>query len=280
MNLQTRASFKKELLAYLRTHRFLVIGLSILGLAIFSPLLIAGMGSFMYAFSDFYYDEMGMDVTEMVDMLGSTTAIGVASAVEWIVGAGVIVMIVLLNRAAGGEQKKRAVIIPKSAGLRNFSYLLPKFIIYPLSVLFFSVVALLAAWGISILVFDTNDVSFSTVLLAGVLAGVHMMFYACMHLTLGTATSKAGMSSAICITISILLPTMFAMYTMDYMFNPFTLGLLAQTTVLEGAVTASELIDFGISTAFVLGLMALAFLVALFAQNAKRVDNTGNEIRL
>jgi len=54
MNRQTKASFKREIFAYLRTNVCLTIALVIIGLAVFSPLMIAGMGAFMTAMSDFY----------------------------------------------------------------------------------------------------------------------------------------------------------------------------------------------------------------------------------
>ncbi|MCL2425053.1 MAG: hypothetical protein FWD05_01825 [Oscillospiraceae bacterium] len=280
MSLQTKACFKKEFLAYLRTYKFLIIALVILGLAVFFPLLIVGTGALMYNLSDFYYYELDTDITGMVEFFGTASSIGVSSSVEAITGIGLIVMIILMNKAAGGEQKKRAIIIPKSAGLRSFSYLFPKFIIYPISVLIMSIISMLASWAVSFLIFEVNDLILSSVLISGALAGVHLMFYACMHLTLGTATGRAGMSAAVCITISMFLPLMFAMMEMDYMFNPFALNTLAQMPLVNNAMSISVLTDIGISTIFVFGIMIALFLVALFAQNAKKIDNSGDEIRL
>jgi len=280
MNIQTKASFRKEFFAYFRTQRLLAIALVIVGLAVLSPLMITGLVSMVDSLSDQYYTYLGMDVTGMVEMFGSSTSIGVLNAVESITGLGLIVMLILMNKAAGGEQKTRAVIIPQSAGLRSFSYLFPKFIIYPASLLIIAIVSALAAWAVSIYIFDFDDLTFYTVLIAGTLAGVHLMLYACMHLTLGTATGRAGMSAAVCIAVSILLPTLFSMYSMDYMFNPFALTAVAQTVINSDAMSVAELLDIGISVVFVFGIMVTAFLIALFAQNAKKIDNTGNEITL
>jgi len=280
MSMQTKASFKKEFLAYFRTRRFLTIALVVIGLAVFTPLLISAMNAMVYSFSDFYYEEAGMDVTGMVELLGSASSVGVASTIENIASIGLIVTLILMNRAAGGEQKRRTVIIPQSAGLRSFPYIFPKFIIYPVFVLIAALVALLASWAVSNAIFEFNDLSLGPVLIAGALTGVHMMFYVCMHLTLGTATGRAGMSAAVCITASIFVPTIFASYSMDYMFNPFALGQLARFTILRDAITTAELIDIGISVIFVFGIMVAAFLIALFAQNARKIDNSGNEITL
>jgi len=279
MNVQTKASFKKEFLAYFRTQKLLTISLVIIGLAVLSPLMIAGMGSLMDSMSDIY-EEMGTDVSGMTDALSETSSIVVVSAVESITGAALIVMILLLNRAAGGEQKKRAVIIPRSAGLRSFAYIFPKFIVYPISAFLLAILAVLAAWAVSIPLFETNDVALGNVLLAGALSGVSLMLYICFHLTLGTATGKAGMSAAVCIAVSMLLPTVLAFAGTDYMFNPFTLNIMAGVTASPSTLSGTELLDMAVTVAFALGIMVVLFLIALFAQNARKIDNSGNEIDL
>jgi hypothetical protein len=272
MNIQTKASYKKELLAYFRTKRVLAIALVILGMSLFSPLLITGMGALMDAMGDLY-QEFGMDISELTEALGTAASIGVSSSVSDITGIGLIVTLILLNRAAGGEQKKRAVIIPRSAGLRSFAYITPKFFV-------FAVLAMLASWPVSVLLFEVNDVTFSGVLLAGVLSGVCLMFFICFHLTLGTATGKAGMSAAVCITASLLLSNIFAFTISDYMYNPFALDLLAISVVQNGEIIVAELVDIAVTVVFALAIMVAAYYIALFAQNARKIDNSGNEIEL
>jgi len=279
MNIQTKASFKKELLAYVRTFKLLTVSLVVFGLAVLSPLMIAGMGSLMDSMSDFY-EELGTDVSGMTEALSETTSIGVVSAIESITGAALIVMIILINRAAGGEQKRRAVIIPKSSGLRSFSYIFPKYIIYPVSAFLVAVVSVLAAWAVSIPLFEINDVAFGSALLAGAIAGVHLMLYICFHLTLGTASGRAGMSAAVCIAVSILLPTVLAFAGTDYMYNPFTLNIMASFALQTSTLSGAELLDIIATVAFALGIMVLTCFIAIFAQNAKKIDNSGNEIDL
>ena len=279
MNNQTRASFKREVLAFFRTNTFLIVACVIIGLALFSPTLIAGMGLLMDALGD-VYDEMGMDVSDMTALLTASSSMGLASAIESITGAGVIVLLLLLNKAAGGEQKKRAMIIPKSSGLRSFSYIFPKFIIYPLTAFVLAVFATLASLPLSILLFDFNDVTFNSALIAGIVSGVSVMFYVCCHLTLGTATGKAGMSAAVCISASIILPTVFATVSTDYMFNPFSLSTLAASIIYIGGVSGKELLDVVVSMIFAIGIMVILYFVALFAQNARKIDNSGSELEL
>jgi len=279
MSIQTKAGFKKEFFAFFRTHTLIIVACAIIGLSLFSPLLVAGLGSMMDSMSD-VYDEMGVDISGMTELLASSAAVGMALSIEAVVGTSLIVVLLLLNRAAGGEQKKRSVIIPKSAGLRSFAYIFPKFVIYPLSVFIFAFLAILAAWPLSVMLFEINDVTAGGVLLAGVLSGVSMMFYVCCHLALGTATGKAGMSAAILISVSIILPMVFASVGLEYMFNPFALGALASIAAQSGVTSGSFLADNLISIAFASGIMLVTYLVALFAQNARKIDNTGDEIEL
>jgi len=237
------------------------------------------MGALMTAMSDIY-EGLGTDISGMTEALGESTAIGLQSALESITGVGLIVMILLINKAAGGEQKKRATMIPRSAGLQNFSYLLPKFIIYPLSGFVFSIIASLAAWAVSIPLFEVNDVTFGSALLGGVLAGVCVMLYISFHLSLGTATGRAGMSAAVCITVSILLPAILVQISTDYIYNPFTLQYLASTVIHSEGLAQSQAIDIVVTICFALAIMGVMFFIALFAQNAKRVDNSGSELEL
>jgi hypothetical protein len=237
------------------------------------------MGALMDAMGGLY-EEFGMDISELTEALGTSASLGVSSSVSDITGVGLIVALLLLNRAAGGEQKKRAVIIPRSAGLRSFAYITPKFVIYPLSAFVFAVVAMLISWPVSVLLFDINDVTFYGVLLAGVLSGVCLMFYICFHITLGTATGMAGMSAAVCITASVLLSNIFAFTSTEYMYNPFALNLLAATVIHNEEITRAQLSDIAITIVFALAIMVISYYIALFAQNAKKIDNSGNEIDL
>ena len=279
MTIQLKASFKKEFLAYVRTGRFMIITLVIIGLSVLSPLLLAGMSLLMDSMSDIY-DEFGMDVSEMTEALSSSVSIGVSSSVSDITGVGLIVMLLLINRAAGGEQKKRTVIIPKSAGLKSLPYILPKFIIYPISAFVLTVIAMFISWAVSVLLFEFNDVTFSGVLSAGLISGVCLMLYVCFHITLGTATGKAGMSAAVCITASIILSNIFAFTSSDYMYNPFALDLIAASALLNSPMTNTEILDIVVTVVFAFGIMVISYFVALFAQNARKIDNSGNEIDL
>ena len=279
MNIQTKASFKKELLAYFRTRAFISVFFVIIGCAVLTPLLISGMGLFIDSMSDFY-NEIGTDVSGFTDALNESTSTGIQSALETVSSIGLIVILITFNSIAGGEQKKRSVIIPANAGLRSFSYIFPKFIIYPLSVLTFAVIAAFTSWFVSVPLFAVNDLSVGKVFLAGLLSGFGLMIYVCFHLALGTATGKPRMSAAVCIIVSFILPSILLEMGSGYIYNPFTLDYLIGPVLNMRSLSASVINDIFITIAFALGIMIITFLIALFVQNAKKIDNSGNEIEL
>jgi len=279
MNIQTRASFRKESLAFFRTGKFIVIAIVFLGWAMLSPLIIRGLGGLMDSMSPIY-DDLGMDVSGMTELLGSSASIGVSSAISEMSSLCLLVFLLLINSFAGGEQKKRSVIIPRSAGLRSFSYIFPKFIVYPLSAFVLAITGTFLAWWVSSGIFAHNDVTLLGAFLGGTLAGTGMMFYICFHLTIGTATGKAGMSAAICIVSSFLLPNIFAVLGSEYVYNPFILSLYASSLVSETTQAFVQPMEVVMTVLIALAIMAIVFFLALFAQNAKTVDNSGNEIRI
>ena len=279
MGMQIRASFRKEFLAFFRTKRFLVIALFYIGWSILGPLFIRGIGGMMDSLSP-VYDEYGMDVSKMTEALGSAVSLGVASTIAQLSQLGLIVFLIQINSAAGGEQKKRAIIIPRSAGLRSFAYIFPKYIIYPLTALVLAVAGAFVSYGISLALFDKNDVYSGGILFAGLLTGVSLMFYVCAHLTLGTATSRSGMSSAVCIIASLMLPGLFAALGSSEIYNPFTLTLLAGSVIYRETPADIVPVDIISTVIIAVGIMLILFFIALFVQNAKKIDNSGNEITI
>jgi len=278
---QTKASFKKEILSFFRTGRFYIIAGVIIGLALFLPLLLAGMAAFIDAADEAgIYSDIGMDVGNMTGMITSYSSTGVTMSISGVAEIGLIVFLIFLNRAAGGEQKRRTIIIPKSSGLRGFGYLFPKYIIYPITGLLLGFLGMLASHGISILLFDTNDVLPLNIVMAGLLIGSNLALYICFHLTLGTSTGRSGLSAAICIVAAVLMPTALGTVGAEVIFNPFAMNLIAGQTILSGHLLGGQVLDIIFTLIFAKGIMVITFLVALFAQNARRIDNSGDDKEL
>ena len=273
MDLQVKAGVGKELLAFSRTKKLWVLVCVFIGLSVLSPLMIAGLGSLVDSMSD-TYEQLGMDVSAMTEELSSSAMLGVSSQISDLSFAGLLVFLLLINSFAGGEQKKRSIIIPQSSGLSSIAYILPKFIVYPSAIFVLSLAGVFTGSFVASLVFDNNDIVFSQLFAAAVILGVCNMFYVCLHLALGTGTGKACMSSAVCIVASVLLPNIFSVWDPAPVYNPFTMNLTA-VSALYGRESASDLF---ITVLIALIIMAAAYFIALFAQNAKKIDNSGDEI--
>ena len=273
MDIQLKAGLFKEIAAFVRTKKFLILICVFIGTATLYPLMIRGMSLLVYAMSDIYA-EMGIDVTEMSYVIITDASLGVADAVGVLVSIGLMVFLLLINSFSGGEEKRRSIMIPQSSGLDVFNYLLPKYIVYPLAIFAFTLAGVFLASGVIVLVYENNDLIMRNVVIAATLAGIYNMFYVCLHLTLGTSSGKAGMSAAICIVASMLLPGIFTIVDAVPVYNPLTMGITA-SMVATGAELRPGIIT-GVILTFL--LMAAVFLVALFAQTAKKIDNKGNEI--
>jgi hypothetical protein len=139
---------------------------------------------------------------------------------------------------------------------------------------------MLASHGLSALLFDTNDVLPLNIVMAGLLIGSNLALYICFHLTLGTSTGRSGLSAAICIVAAVLMPTALGTVGAEVIFNPFAMNLIAGQTILSGHLLSSQVMDIIFTLLFAKGIMVITFLVALFAQNARRIDNSGDDKEL
>jgi len=279
MNIQTKASFKKEYLAFSRTKKLFILSCVFMGLSVFSPLLIRGMTGLMDSMSDMY-SEFGMDISGLTGAVNASAALGAAQGISGLTDTGLLVFLILINNFAGGEQKKRSVIIPNTSGLKGFSYITPKFVIYPLAIFILAVIGAFTSAAVSIAAFDTNDIIMGRILTGGILSGVYLMMYVCFHISLGTATGQAGMSSAVCVGASLLLPNIFAIANAGLAYNPFTINLMAANAVYDKFWDETPVTDIIMTVVIALASMVIVYLLALFAQSAKKIDNSGNEISI
>jgi hypothetical protein len=271
--MQTSACFKKEIMAFFRTKKFLVLFCVFVGVAVLIPLMFGATASFM---------ESAGELDMIGAMLGALTmraSDGLIILLGNLFLVGLILYLLLINSFAGGEQKKRAIIIPRSAGLRAASYITPKFIVYPLSAFVLTMFAVLLGAAVSSSVFKVNDLVTSQVLAAGALLGVNLMMYTCFHLCIGTATGQAGASAAICIGFAVLVPDIFELISRSIdgdliAYNPFALATMSMEAVAHEPNTG----EMAVTVIFSFALMFISYLLAVFAQNAKRIDNKGNEM--
>lgn len=296
MKAQLKYSFKKEAAQFTRKFKLLGIILAIFGFAVFSPL--------MYKFVAMMLDTMnGMDLSgldapqyqaelvaeiqpdeggsglgglgfgDVLDAYSSAQTIFSTTLVSLAAYALLIIMLVM-RRPAGSEQRKREMIVPLCAGLDYKSYIIPKFVIYPLSVFGFAFLGALTAGGLCNSMFSEDRLSFGTLALTGFMLGVYMAFIITVYLTLGLCSSRAGAMVAVVFVGQLFLPSLIAAMGLSK-YQPFALlnliGALSDTS--QDDILYENLANIFISAGISVAIGVLLFFVTLAVLNGKRVNN-------
>lgn len=282
-------AFKKELMYFSRTFRMFGVIFAILIISLFDPLMYKGMLLFM-DFAGEQLEQSGFSVTEgqngvtvsegegtnpfasLTEIYDSLRAPEIASAaVSDFTSTSALILFLVLMQPAGGEQKKRSTILPLCAGLTPIRYIVPKFVIYPLTAFLSSLVALPLCAGISVFLFG-GEISFINSLAAGAMVGLYLAFLIVIELTLGICTARPGLAAIFTILGSQLLPTVLALFRINR-FNPFVLPELASGFLGGEVGTLNLWVSVGVTV--VIGV--ILFFTTLLTQTARRIDNSGNE---
>lgn len=211
--------------------------------------------------------DMDMDVETGMGKFGAVSALGDLTSTL------MLIFMLVIMYAAGGELKKRSMIIPQNAGLSSKLYVLPKFIVYPVSAVIFAFCGMWIGFGVSTLVFPGVQVSVLGVLEAAFAAAVYDAFIIVLYLTLGLCTAKAGIATVIMYGGSTILSALFSALGADK-FHPFTLQTQAQSAVVEESFDA---LNYWGSMGITVLIMILCYFVTLFVISARRIDNRGKE---
>jgi ABC-2 type transport system permease protein len=187
-----------------------------------------------------------------------------------------VIVLILLTGTAGGEQKKRSIIIPQTAGLKPSGYVLPKFIMYPPMVFVMTVLSALLANGACHLIFKMSY-SFEAAVLTGSLYGMQGMFTVCLYMFLGISLAQPALSVIYVLVADTVFSIMIVGALQIDKYTPWNLTDLANSIVMnmgtEYNMTAI-VPTIMITLAVCVGLM----LLTLFANVAKRMDNTADEV--
>lgn len=284
-----KEGIKKEMMFFTRSFRMWGVLMAAVLFALVAPLLIklsfvmldsldTIMNESGYS-EDIEYSsgglEFGLDFGS--DMDADTEAqmgkFGAISALGDLTGTLMLVFMLVIMYSAGGELKKRSMIIPQNAGLSAKLYILPKFIIYPISAAIFAFCGIWIGFGISTIVFPGVQVKILGVLEAAFAAGIYDAFIMVLYLTLGLCTAKAGIATVIMYGGSTILSALFSALGADK-FHPFTLILQAQSAVMEESFDA---VNYWGSMGITVLIMVLCYFVTLFVISARRIDNRGKE---
>lgn len=282
-------AFKKEFMYFSRTFRMFGVIFAILIISLFDPLVYKGMTVFVGIMGE-QLEESGFTVTADAGTLASADGdmtnpfaglaelyeslrapeVAAAAVADFTSTSSLIIFLVLMQ-PSGGEQKKRSTIIPLCAGLTPIRYIVPKFVIYPLTAFLSSLIALPLCAGVSVFLFG-GEISFANSLAAGAVVGLYLAFLIVIELTLGICTARPGLAAIFTILGSQLLPTVLSLFGINR-FNPFVLPELASGFLSGEVGTLNLWVSVGVAA--VVGV--ILFFTTLLTQTARRIDNSGNE---
>ncbi|MCH5204234.1 MAG: hypothetical protein J1F03_05755 [Oscillospiraceae bacterium] len=213
---------------------------------------------------------IGMDeVLEMYSDAGTMFAITTSS----INSTGALVAMLLLMPAAGGEQKKRAMIVPMCSGLSYKNYLIPKFVIYPISIFAVTFLSVCVTGFLCNGIFPNNHVSFQNIMLSALLAAVYVVFLTTVYLSLGLCTSRPGIMTASVYIGSSIVETLLVSFGL-VKFHPFAISsIINQIGMIPDFPIEEEALNIVVSIAIAVIICVMMFFLALGVLSAKKINN-------
>lgn len=278
MSNQLKYSFKKEWALYFRRFQFLGMVLATFGFAVVNPLLYKMTSEMLSVMND-----LSASSEELLggsdELLASVGLYGSASAsmiypmcVMYFATYSLLIVILVMRSAAGGEQKKRAMTVPMCGGLKYKNYLLPKFVIYPLSMFVMTFLGCLVSGGLCNAMFKEDPVGFDAMSFAALLMSVYVMFIVTVYLSLGICTSRPGIMAA-----SVFLGQMFISSFLEGVglseYHPFALLTNIGAMFSEGYDLSEKLPSILTAIALSLVICVLMYFLALGVLSAKRINN-------
>lgn len=282
---------KKEIMFFGRSFRFVGVLIASVVFAVISPLMMSlsfnmmsgllgsGEGAANLPTASVSMDG-NMDISGgfTMDMFGDMftdeemmAKLGVISSIGDLTNTLLLIFMLVTMYSAGGELKKRSMIIPQNAGLTPKLYILPKFLVFPLTAAVLAFVGVWISFGVTSLMFAETVATAGQLALVALLAAVFNAFMITLYFTLGICTKKAGLSVVIMYGGNVILTTLFQALGATK-FHPFTLISQCQNLITSGeADTANIWGSIGVTVL----LMLLCYFVTLFVVSAKKIDNRG-----
>lgn len=279
--MQIKYGFKKEWLQYSRTFRFGGIIIAILSFALADPFMYTVLNVLINYASDpsmlsgvaAFGADGGVEViTEATAIINDAGMVFSMTMADMCATSMLIIMLILMS-PAGGEQKKRATIIPSCCGLNYFSYLVPKFVLYPLTVFAVTFISSLCAGGLCNMLFEYNHIGLSMMVLAAFLCGIYTAFITAVYLSISLCTSRPGITTVLMYIGTTLVELILTSLDLTK-FHPFTLRALVTSEMFMDGFDLSENIA-SIIVGVVLSLLVgvLMFFLSYAVLNAKKINN-------
>lgn len=196
-----------------------------------------------------------------------------ATTIATIPGSALLVIMLLIMPAAGGEQKKRAMIVPLSVGMSYKNYLIPKFVIYPLTTMALSFVSTLISGGLCNLMFANNKVSMGIMMLSAVMMAVYMGFIMCVYLAMGLCTSKPGIMTAVLFVSQSLLQSLLTGFGLTDYHPIALLNYTGGAMVVEGFVLEDHVVGISVSIGLSIVIAVGMYFLTLAVLGAKKINN-------
>lgn len=279
--MQIKYGFKKEWLQFSRTFRFGGVLIAIFSFALADPLMYVVLNMLIEYSNKLRQAQMtasigfesNAEAMEMVSEIINDAGIIFSLTLADLCALSLLIIMLILMSPSGGEQKKRATIIPSCCGLKYFNYLVPKFVIYPLTVFGGTFLAAMTAGGLCNMLFSDNKVELGMMLLAALLCAVYAMFIIVVYISMGLSTSKPGV-----VTVLVYLGTTLVELILTSLdltkFHPFTLRAVITSEMFMGDFELSENIaSICVGTLLSIVVMVLMFFMAYSVLSAKKINN-------
>ncbi|MCL2754440.1 MAG: hypothetical protein FWD35_01825 [Oscillospiraceae bacterium] len=282
---QIKAGVKKEWLFFWRSFRFGGMAIGFAVAALMGPVLIR----LVLAMRGIYEETLGAEAAaEMFAELEGANGLFASYAstlemfaVPFMPPMMFVVITLLIGGMCGGEQKRRSIIIPQTAGLTPFGYVLPKFIMFPPLVWVMTVLAALTANGACQLLLGAS-LPVEIVFVTGSLTGLSLMFLVCMYMFFGISLAQPKLSILFVLAANAVFPWISMTFSIDR-FTPWSLGGM-NALVIWNYTSGNAYYDgigganIVITALITLALCAVFVVGTYFTLVAKRMDNTADEV--
>ncbi len=283
--MRNKFGFVKEWMHFTRTFRFGGMLIGVFSMALANPLLykflVSMMGWMEAEFGSgnlFSQEELAeFESLSAMTMMFDNSALVFGGTMMELCGTALLITMLLLMAPCGGEQKKRATIIPLCSGLDYKDYLLPKFILYPLTYFATNFAAACVAGFLCDAMFTANKVGAGNILLTAALCAVYTTFILTLYMTIGLCNSRPGVA-----TIIIYLGQNLVVLILQSLgltrFNPFTLySLITGGITAEGFSLEKEMASILVAVGLSIVIAVLMFFLTLAVLRAKRINNQAED---
>lgn len=274
--MQIKAGFKKEWLQFSRMFRFWGVIIGTFSFALADPLMFWAMNALLgnLTSTDMYGSIGGaVDIENSMGMLfGNAGSIFGGTMADLCATSMLVVMLILMS-PCGGEQKKRATIIPSCAGLDTFSYLIPKYVIYPGTVFVCGFLSALISGGLCNLLFTDGRVDAGIVLLAAFMCAVYMAFFITVYMSIGLFTSRPGVVTVF-MYIGVSLVNILLTSLDLTKFHPLTLrSLVVGEMFHDDFVLADNVASIVVGIVLSVVVAVMMFILTLAVLKSKKINN-------